>query len=582
MFRSVKEFEETASPTAAERHLIASVRAGELCLLCDPEAPELPAAASEANRIRAALLRLLILGATPACGLHERGVVLVGGWIAGRLDLAFCAARGQTCFEFCHFEEEPSFYQAHLRLLSLESSAFPGLLAPGVRIDSELYLSRAVSTGTVSLAGAWIGGQFGCWDALLNGESEQALAGRGMQIVRGLYLDRVIATGTIALPGARIDGQFSVRGAGLNGNGGLSLNANSAKIGQGAFFEGVTTIGMVDLAGAQVKGELSLEDATLDGGTSAAGFPLAALQAAKLEVAGSLVFRHLIPPKGRINLTAAHAEDLVDDPRYWPTDPQCLVLNGFTYDRISGDAPTSFSARRRWLEIGSAPWPGDFHPQPYSQLARVLREMGHAAEARRVLLERERQLARHRLAADRGEYRRALEGGPMERGDAGWIWLRMTAARAGSWVIDRATGFGYAPERALYLSLGIVALAFLFYTFLWRMGAMVPSDAVILTSQEWAAAFARDPRAPALSWPAAGDLAPAASHYETFYAAAFALDVYLPLVDLGQQSSWSATTASWAGWIARLLTWLVQGLGYVITSLGLAAATGVIQRNNPD
>lgn len=58
--------------------------------------------------------------------------------------------------------------------------------------------------------------------------------------------------------------------------------------------------------------------------------------------------------------------------------------------------------------------------------------------------------------------------------------------------------------------------------------------------------------------------------------------MFLPVVDLGQQSTWSQTTETWAGWAARLTTWVLQTLGYVVTSLGLAAATGIIQRNQPD
>lgn len=47
-------------------------------------------------------------------------------------------------------------------------------------------------------------------------------------------------------------------------------------------------------------------------------------------------------------------------------------------------------------------------------------------------------------------------------------------------------------------------------------------------------------------------------------------------------STWGQTTVTWAGWGAHLYTWLLQAAGYVVTTLGLAAATGIIQRNQPD
>ena len=109
---------------------------------------------------------------------------------------------------------------------------------------------------------------------------------------------------------------------------------------------------------------------------------------------------------------------------------------------------------------------------------------------------------------------------------------------------------------------------------------MVPTDAVILTSWEWLMAYISSSDTPALIW--AESSGPATSHYETFYSLPYALDVFLPIVDLGQQSTWGQTTVTTMGKVARVYTWGLQIAGYVITSLGLAAATGIIQRNQPD
>lgn len=242
-------------------------------------------------------------------------------------------------------------------------------------------------------------------------------------------------------------------------------------------------------------------------------------------------------------------------------------------------APTTFAARRDWLAAGSQ-WHGEFFPQPYTQLARVLRQMGHAGEARKVLIERERLLADHRLAADRKDLNAACDGGVMTKVDTGKIWLRMTGARLWSSLTGKVAGYGYAPQYALYWSLACIGGAFVAYCLFWQFGAMVPSDAVILTSAEWKAAYDANPLAPALVW-AAGS-GPATSHYETFYSALYALDVFLPIVDLGQQSTWGQTTATCTGLAARLFTWALQTAGYAITTLGIAAVTGVIQRNQPD
>lgn len=575
MFRNVAEFLALTGkdkPTTAEKRLIAATRAGEVCILCDPANPSRPEKASDETRIRAPLLRLLILGGTPDCGLHEKGVTLAGGWIEGELDLRYCTARGQTRLSYCFFTERPSFYNAHLRHLDLDDSAFPGLTAQGAKIDASLYLRRIRSNGIVYLNSTEIGGQVNCIGAHFDGLGDVALNGQGGRVGRDFFLREVSANGTIDLSGAQIGGQVSCKAAVFNGAGALALNAQGMEAGKDLFLSNVRATGSVDVNGARIGGQMDCEGATLDGAKTRV-----AINAQRLRVEQGLIFRRLAtPPIGLISLSAAHASDLVDDPASWPQDANNLILDGFTYDRIDGDNNTSFAARRRWLETGST-LNGDFLPQPYTQLAKVLRQMGHAGEARKVLCEREHRLAQHRLAEERAAYLAARDGGPMEKGDTGWIWLRMTFARLWFWLTRIVTGYGYAPQRAVYLSLAVTCVSMIAYFFFWRMGGMVPSDAIVLTSPAWAEAVAANPRAPALVW--AG---PAATHYETFYAGLYALDAFLPIVDLGQQATWSATTATWWGWTARVWTWGIQIAGYVISSLGLAAATGVLQRNQPD
>ncbi|WP_340302698.1 hypothetical protein [Roseobacter sp. HKCCD7870] len=66
-------------------------------------------------------------------------------------------------------------------------------------------------------------------------------------------------------------------------------------------------------------------------------------------------------------------------------------LDGFTYDRIIG-APTDSAMRLQWLERGDQIG-GNFFPQPYTQLAKTLRNMGHERGARDVLVARDRKIA---------------------------------------------------------------------------------------------------------------------------------------------------------------------------------------------
>ena len=127
---------------------------------------------------------------------------------------------------------------------------------------------------------------------------------------------------------------------------------------------------------------------------------------------------------GVLNLHNAEVNVLQDDPSCWP-DSGNLFLNGFRYRQIGSIKPGATTAkdRERWLllqpehELGS-----DFKPQPFEQLARVLRLTGHASEARRIGVLKQRQLRR-----------------------AGKIAFYM---RPFHWLFGLAVGYGYWTSRA--------------------------------------------------------------------------------------------------------------------------------------
>lgn len=637
MFNTVAEFLDPKNgyaPSRAERRLIKAVQAGKACVLCDPKNRQRPAAATDATRIRASLLRLLILGGTPDCGLHERGVTLVGGWIEGQLDIAYCTARGQTLLNFCHFDTRPTFYNAQLRQLDLEDSTFPGMLAQGAKIDAHLFLARSRSTGTVDVTAAKIGGQFTCTGANLDGAGRKALNAQGLEVGQDLFLGDLTAKGTVDLAGAKIGGQISCTGAKFEGAGGKALNAqgveagdsvfldkitakgtvdiNSAKIGgqlacTGANFNGaggtalnaqgvetggsvflsdLTATGTVDLSGAKISGQLACTGANFDGAGESA------LEAQRMRVSDGLYLRGLAkPPQGLVSLSGAHAAELVDDLTSWPTDPEALILDGFTYDRIDGGNNTSFAARRSWLEAGSV-WQGEFLPQPYTQLARVLRQMGHSVEARKVLIERTRQQGLVNRAARR----------VVPNGDVGvafrsiWADLRNGGHAFVYWLARIIAGYGQDAARSLWWLLGLFVLASLLAQLAWSTGTFAPNSAVILTSPGWQEITATDclPEAapgclenPAAVWADKSTPSPSGAvlgvDWDSFNAFAYAADLVVPILDLGQTDAWapSKDRGFW-GWLLWWGRWALGIAGWLVSGLGIAAVTGVMQRNQPD
>ena len=166
--------------------------------------------------------------------------------------------------------------------------------------------------------------------------------------------------------------------------GGNALNAEGAQVTGSVYLCAADTTpfhatGKVSLSGATIGGQLDCGGAQFE---NAGGY---ALNAERMKVDGSFLWQKIVAGdiKGRISLAAAHVGDLVDDPESWPGGNEQLDLDGFTYDRIV-NSPTDAKRRKAWLEKGTRR-EGTFLPQPYTQLAKVLRQMGHDTEARSIL-----------------------------------------------------------------------------------------------------------------------------------------------------------------------------------------------------
>ena len=130
--------------------------------------------------------------------------------------------------------------------------------------------------------------------------------------------------------------------------------------------------------------------------------------------------------------------------------------------------------------------------------------------------------------------------------------------------------------RSLIAALVLILALTWYFDRTWKAGDMAPAAPPILVSSGWVAATVSHPDNPAEFWASPGQ---AGQDYETFQAFAYAADVVVPIVGLGQESTWGPSTSrspwGWHGWWIR---WVAKVLGWVFTALGAAALTGVIRR----
>lgn len=510
------------APTPAELQLIEACRAGVACSLGDGN---LPLQDAPDRHVRADLLRLLITGGTPTCGLSDQGVELCGGWISGELDLDFATAKGPTSLLRCKFVESPSLQGAELQNLDLSGSETPGLYARGVRVSHRLTMSENFrSLGFVNLTDAQIHGQLDC-----------------------------------------SNGQFGAAD-------GFALKLQGAEIGQTAFLsEGFKAFGTVDLNAATIRGPLDLARSTLDG---AGGKNGVAFNAAQMKVEQRLFWREVTILNGDVDLSDARVGIMLDDTTSWRFDGD-LDLDGFRYEGLA-NSPRNLKDRFEWLMKGSRHG-GEFYPQPYMQLARVFRNTGHDREARAILGKMELKLAERKEREDRNETKRLWAGNQSDRGDIGRHWLKRRGFQLWDRIQRKGSGYGQRPEYALFWLLGAWGLATVVHFLAWQGGLLVPASPIILTSADWQAAMQAAPTQPSREWIAQGRTA---AHYETFASIAYALDVLLPILDVGQDAAWSPSThKGFWGWAVVIFNWVLKLFGWLGAALFAATVGGLLQKD---
>ena len=187
--------------------------------------------------------------------------------------------------------------------------------------------------------------------------------------------------------------------------------------------------------------------------------------------------------------------------------------------------------------------------------------MGHRDDANHVLRRKERDLRDANIEAIR------------ESGHGVWkipfLWLSSALLR---WLV----GYGYRPILAMAWGVVLIALLSVAAQKTWQAGDMTPNSAPILVSQKWVAATQNYPKNPGAFWATPGQ---AGQDYETFNPVAYAADLLIPIVNLGQEDAWAPSTSR-SDWGRQMwwLRWIAKGFGWVITALAAGAITGVIRR----
>jgi hypothetical protein len=309
-----------------------------------------------------------------------------------------------------------------------------------------------------------------------------------------------------------------------------------------------------------------------------------ALSAENTRVEGAWFFKGLERP---LRVSASHMQVavLVDAIDSWA---EGSTLDGLRYGAIGGSSPTQAKARLEWLHKQQESHRGvDFRPQPWRHLQRVLRDMGHAEDARQIGIAFEEKLRKTGRIGQSPQGTRA----PV-------AWGKRVAAQTGHALFGWLSGYGYRPMRLL----GWMALVwFVFAIGYWQLAmpphhAIGPSAPLVFQNPQYAACVpgseAATQRAAAGTQHAGNWVLckPLPAEYPTFSAWAYSLDIILPLVDLGQEKAWgplvpTPQAEAWKellsfspGHVARWLVWFETLFGWIGSLLLVGIVSGFARR----
>ena len=588
----------------AELRLIQACREGDDTIF----SMERPEKGSADNTIRAGLIRALLLG-TGDCTPPARGLWIEGAWITGKLDLQGEALPVPLVLLNCTLEEDVMLRDCTLPALHLTGTHLPKLDAQRLQCNGPLHLRAGFqATGLVDLTGATIDGQLDCAGGkflakglalncdtisvgaavfLRTGFEAQgevklvgAKIGGQLDCDRGKFLAAIMALncngisvgasvflrnefeahGKVNLVRAKIDGQMACnRGKFLAE--GIALHCDATIVGADVFLQDeFEARGRINLNRAEIAGNLVLSSATLTTGLDAQG----------MRVRAQFVWADIEGDGIEVDLIDAKVGTLVDSPGSW-TSVKRLRLSSFRYDRI--ESKMDVQERLDWLTKHDASV-RPFTPQPYVQLANVLRRQGMISAVNTVMIKRED------LQRD-ADMKQAVQGNEWWGLFALVMLLRPFLSLPFKWMF----GYGHRPAWVLLWIAGILIITAAFAQKIHIHGQFAPTSSVVLTSQDWLDSFPTEPLHPdSPLWRTQMDAwaqTTSGRDYTSFSAFLYALDLFIPLDALGQEKNWapSAERGGWGDWGHRL-RWLVQMAGWVITAIGAAVLTGLIGRRD--
>jgi len=496
------------------------------------------------REVRAELIRWLCVDPRAKALIDPQGIRLLGARITGKLYLADLTVPFAFTLRNCLISERMTFEHASFPRLDLGGCFTGEIDGRAAVIHGDLNLDSLRASGEVWFNDSIIDGDLGArgghfkHSTVEPHEPEEAFFKKALDLESSRIGGDVWlcygfeADGAVILITATIGTSVLFSGTFNNPNN-MAIMAQGLVVGSGVFgglFGKTRVNGGAFLGEAQIGSSLYVLDATFSGapgeGLGFLGSSFHGFSAPGMSAKEALFWRNVTLENGAVlNLDGASVGVLFDDPHSWPA-PGKLILDGFSYKRL----PDTRS-RLRWLALQP-----EYHPQPYRQLAKVLREQGDEEGAIAVLVTSE-----------------DLRYASYSRASALWGGF-----------LNATIGYGHRPLRTIGWSLFVILIGWPIVWAAKRAGVMRPTFPENI---------------PQSSEP----------DYEELHPLLYSVDAFLPFVNLHQEHYWwpnSKASGDCAvfgrkfrlrGSLVRHYLWLQIFSGWLLSAILIAGVTGLMR-----
>jgi len=421
--------------------------------------------------------------------------------------------------------------------------------------------------GTVDLMHAAIGGLLSCANGKFRNLGGMALNCEAIQVKHGvLFIEGFEAEGGVRLFKANIDGNLECFNGKFKNNNDYALDAALMKVSNNVFFsKNFEAEGIVNLRYSVIGGSLQCSDANFLNPNDIA------LNFENVKVANKLILENTVV-NGFLNLAHANVNILNDHNYHYDKDNEKISINGLTYNFIEGNLSVNY--RLLWLRRMSTNDNSNvFQPQPWKQLAKVLREMGHVDEADHIMI---------------GFHYKRLENIKNNIKTARYFSkISLSIIYIFKWLFKHISSYGYQPIRAFTIMTVIWILCGFVYWYAARVAVFAPSNPLIFQDSNYSckinSAITPTEYNNSNNWYFASP-----GEYTTFQPFWYSLDVILPVVDLQMEKDWGVYISSPEGrWsdlsifkitfnhVIRWVVWIENLFGWILSLMLVAILSGL-------